>query len=100
MASTDGETDKRIGGAPDAGGVAAGVVAEVGIEIDLDQLFIDDLELLDGLAAGRIAGTALLDLLDRVVVGGVRGRGLRFTQMKEIGAALMAAMNDATNPGN
>ena len=99
MASTDGETDKRIGGGTDAGGDAEGV-AEVGIEIDLDQLFIDDLELLDGLAAERIAGTDLLDLLDRVVVGGVRGRGLRFTQMKEIGAALMAAMNDATNPGN
>jgi len=77
-------------------------VAEVGIEIviDLEQLLIDDLDLLDDLQSGQVAGRALLDLLDRVVVGGVRGRGLRFGQMKEIGAALTAAMNDATNPGN
>jgi hypothetical protein len=78
----------------------AGMAEEVGIEIDLEQLFIDDLELIGDLATGQVAGKALLDLLDRVVVGGVRGRGWRFTQLREIGAALTAAMNDAANPGN
>jgi len=47
---------------------------EVRFSFDSDALLMDDLEVLDGSKAGTRFNN-MLDVLDRVVVGGVRGKG-------------------------
>jgi hypothetical protein len=52
----------------------------VEIQVDIDQLYLDDLEVLEG-AKGA---TALLDCLDRAVIGGVRGRKIPMRELRTI----------------
>jgi len=69
--------------------------------VNLDNLYIDDLETLQGFQSGGGGGVAakeIVDLLDRVVVGGVRGRKLPFTALQEVGRQLMAEMGALANP--
>ena len=68
------------------------------IKINLDNLTIGDLELMDQAARGEIPMAELVDLLDRVVEGGVRH--LPLTALKDIVAALNAEVERLTNPGN
>ncbi len=72
---------------------------QVEIKINLANLYIDDLEVLAGFQSGGLeAMGGFLDLLDRVVEGGVRGRRLQFRLLKDIGRELMAALREAANP--
>jgi len=71
---------------------------QVEIRINLDEMYIDDLEVLEGFQSGGGKATEFLDLLDRVVEGGVRGRKLPFTMLREIGRELMAELREAANP--
>ena len=56
----------------------------VEIQVDVDALYLDDLEALEG----QQGATALLDCLDRAVVGGVRGRKIPMRQLKRIAQAI------------
>ena len=75
------------------------IVPDLKFEINLDALEIDDLEILDASKPG-VKARDILDVLDRLVVGGVRGKGYKFTAMKALGQAVFAAVNEATNPKN
>lgn len=75
------------------------------VRIDVDRLELSDLPTLAML--GDLKGsnwftrentTEIIDLLDRVVAGGVRGRGYKISQLAEIAAAVFAAVNEAANP--
>ena len=66
--------------------------------VDLENLYIDDLELFADMQGGKFS-REVIDLLDRVVVGGVRGRKLPFSRLREVGKALQAAMEELGNPG-
>ena len=77
---------------------------ELTIRIDLENCYIDDLETIVAMAgSGKMPepGTmkAFMDLLDRVVVGGVRGKGIPMTALGQIGQQLMQAINEGMNPG-
>jgi hypothetical protein len=71
---------------------------DIEIRIDLDQMYIDDLETLQKFQSGGFAAEEFLDLLDRVVEGGVRGKKLPFRLLREIGQKLRAALQEAANP--
>lgn len=67
---------------------------EIELKIDVDELYLDDLEALEG----SLGAKALLDVLDRCVVGGVRGRKIPLRQMKTIaGQVKTALMSDLKN---
>jgi hypothetical protein len=68
------------------------------IKVQLDALTIGDLERMDAAARGEVPMSQLIDLLDRVVVGGVRH--LPLTALSDIIAALSAAIAEMSNPKN
>ena len=55
-------------------------MSEIELRVDVDALYLDDLEVLEG----QKGASALLDCLDRAVVGGVRGRKIPMRQLKTI----------------
>lgn len=69
------------------------------IEVDPDALTIDDLPVLVGVGEFAEGGFTrprleeLLDVLDRVVIGGVRGQGYRISDFSAIVAGVMDAIN-------
>ena len=66
-------------------------------EVDFDKLTIDDLERLDPRNEGvSIADT--LDVLDRVIVGGVRGHDYPITYLITIQKTVGEAMQALANP--
>jgi len=68
------------------------------IKVNLDQLTIGDLETLDAAARGEIPMARLVELLDRVVEGGVRH--LPLTALRDITAALNAEIERMSGGGN
>jgi len=61
------------------------MVAEVEeLKVDVDALYLDDLEVLEGAKGAK----ALLDCLDRAVVGGVRGRKIPMRQLRVIARSI------------
>lgn len=64
------------------------------IEIDLSGLKIKDLVLFEN--AGKMTQTQLVELLDRVVVGGASE--LPLTQLRTIIAAVKAKFQELSNP--
>ena len=52
----------------------------VEIQVDIDQLYLDDLEVLEGAKGAK----ELLDCLDRAVIGGVRGRQIPMRELRTI----------------
>ena len=63
------------------------------LEINLDELVLEDLEVLDMSKTEKLPGGqtrsvtsmhTILDTLDRIVVGGVRGKGYKGTQLMQI----------------
>lgn len=75
------------------------------VVIDIDQLEIDDLPtiaLLNELGSQEMFTSAntdrIIDMLDRAVVGGVRGRHYRLVDLHEIVAALTATFKVARDP--
>jgi hypothetical protein len=73
------------------------VTEELKFEVDLDLLELDDLEILDMSKEGATM-REYLDVLDRIVAGGVRGKGYKVTDMRQMGDAILAATRDAANP--
>lgn len=73
------------------------------IQIDISAMTIDDLDLM---ASDEMAGEsgnrgqvkAIIDLLDRIVIGGVRGRGIPLTDFGSILEKVQEAMGEAANP--
>ena len=55
-------------------------MTEIELKVDVDALYLDDLEVLEG----QKGASALLDCLDRAVEGGVRGRQIPMRQLKTI----------------
>lgn len=67
------------------------------IEIDLTEFELDDWEKLDP----RIEGVSMkdvIDTLDKLVVGGVRGKGYKGLDLMQIQSAVGEALKQATNP--
>lgn len=73
------------------------VTPDLVIEVDLTQFELDDWEKLDP----RIEGISIkdvIDVLDRLVVGGVRNRGFKGMDLMTIQKAVGEALQKATNP--
>ena len=70
---------------------------ELKFEVDLDLLELDDLEILDMSKDGATM-REYLDVLDRIVAGGVRGKGYKVTDMRQMGDAILKATRQAANP--
>jgi len=70
---------------------------ELKFEVNLDLLELDDLEILDMSKEGATM-REYLDVLDRIVVGGVRGKGYKVTDMRQMGDAILEATREAANP--
>lgn len=68
------------------------------IHVNLEALTIGDLETLDAAARGELPMARLVDLLDRVVEGGVRH--LPLTALPEITRALNAEIARLAGAGN
>lgn len=66
------------------------------IKVDLDNLTIGDLETLERAQDGKLPITELIDLLDRIVDGDVRG--LPFSAMHEIVERMNEAVAEMANP--
>jgi len=66
--------------------------------IDLENLWIDDLEVIQESFGENAKWKSLLDVMDRLVVGGVRGRHIPLTKIGELNLAIMDAINEMTNP--
>lgn len=71
---------------------------ELKFEVDLDLLELDDLEVLD-MSRDGVRMKDYLDVLDRIIVNGVRGKGYKVTDMQQMGDAILAATKEAANPG-
>ena len=86
---------------------ANGKPKELKLQIDLDKFELEDLEVLDlsrieVLPDGTIRPVTpmriIIDVLDRLVVGGVRGKGYKGTQFWEIFRAVSDAIGAGMNP--
>lgn len=80
---------------------------ELRIEIDLDKFELEDLEVLDmsrvemlpnGTVRPVTSMRVIIDVLDRLVVGGVRGKGYKGTQFWDIFRAVSDAIGAGMNP--
>lgn len=70
----------------------------VEIEVNMDLFMIDDLEILDKCARGEGSLSDEIDVFDRVVVGGVRGK-YRAGEIRKIRAAVLDSLrNGAKDP--
>lgn len=77
-------------------------MAEIKIEVDLDainDLPLEALELFDRAGRGELSGTELLDLLDGIVVGGVRNRGFKLRDLRSIAQAVSDAVKAQAEGG-
>lgn len=66
------------------------------ITVDLSGLKVKDLILFEQMRSGALSQAAIVELLDRVVVGGASE--LPLTQLPDVIAAVAAAMADLSNP--
>lgn len=66
-------------------------------EVDIDKIELDDLEVLDG-SKERLQMRQVLDVLDKVVIGGVRGKGFKQSQLPDIQRAILDRISTETNP--
>src|SRR5574341_1885506 len=81
--------------------------SELRIQVDLDNFELEDLEILDLSRVEKLPGgqvrpvtpmRIIIDLLDRVVVGGVRGKGYKAAQFWQIFNAVSEAVGSNLNP--
>ena len=61
---------------------------KIDIKVDVDALYLDDLEALEG----ALGAKAMLDTLDRCVEGGVRGRKIPLRDLRRIARAVTAEL--------
>lgn len=71
----------------------------VEIEVNMDSFMIDDLEILDKCARGEGSLSDEIDVFDRVVVGGVRGK-YRAGEIRQIRAAVLDSLRNASKDPN
>jgi len=69
------------------------------INIDLDQFMVEDLEILDKATRREATLTQEIDVFDRVVVGGVRGK-YKASEIRRIRDAVLSALITASNDPN
>jgi hypothetical protein len=69
------------------------------INIDLDQFMVEDLEILDKATRREATLTEEIDVFDRVVVGGVRGK-FKASEIRKIRDAVLNALVAAANDPN
>jgi hypothetical protein len=69
------------------------------INIDLDQFMVEDLEILDKATRREATLTQEIDVFDRVVVGGVRGK-YKASEIRKIRDAVLSALITASNDPN
>lgn len=68
----------------------------VELQVNVDALYLEDLEVLEGTQGAA----ALLDCLDRAVVGGVRGRKIPLKHLKQIAQQIRDELiSDLPNSG-
>lgn len=72
------------------------MVQAINIDIDLTNMLIGDLETIDKAGRNELPITELIDVLDRVVVGGARH--LPVTVINDITTALMEEITAVANP--
>jgi len=70
---------------------------EIKFEIDLDALEIDDLEVLDR-SKPETTMHDLLNVLDRLVIGGVRGHGYKVKTLDIIAETIKDLVEAQANP--
>jgi Mor family transcriptional regulator len=66
------------------------------IRVDLSQLTIGDLRLFDKFQGGDVSNAALVDFLDRIVVGGASH--LPLTALSDVMQAVKAEVERQANP--
>jgi hypothetical protein len=69
---------------------------QVVIDIDMNKFMIEDLELLDKCARGEKSLSDEIDLFERVVVGGVRGK-YKATEIRKIRSTILDALRESAN---
>lgn len=69
-----------------------GTVERAKVEVDVTDLYIDDIETLEAFSFGEKRLSECVDILDGIVKGGVRGRKYRATDLKEIIEAVLSAI--------
>ena len=72
---------------------------EIIIEIDIDKFMIDDLELMDKCNRGEEPLSKEVELFERIVVGGVRGK-FKAHDMRKIRSAIIDALREASKNPN
>lgn len=71
-------------------------VAPIEIEVNMDLFMIDDLEVLDRIARGEGSLSDEIDVFERVVVGGVRGK-YKAHEIRNIRKAVLDSLRNAAN---
>jgi hypothetical protein len=72
---------------------------ELMVDVDMDKFMIDDLEILDKCARGEGTLSDEIDVFDRVVTGGVRGK-FKAHEVRKIRDAVLNALRDASKNPN
>ena len=66
------------------------------VDIDMDLFMIEDLETLDKCARGEKTLSDEIDVFDRVVKGGVRGK-YKAADIRKIRTVILTALRDSAN---
>ena len=74
-------------------------IKDIRFEVNLDNFELDDMEVLDASKPG-VTSKEILDVLDRLIVGGVRGKGYKFSMIKTLGNAIVSAVNASVDSKN
>jgi hypothetical protein len=69
------------------------------IEVDINKFMIDDLELMDKCNRGEEPLSKEIELFDRIVVGGVRGK-FKAHEIRNIRTAILDALRNASKNPN
>ena len=71
-------------------------VTPIEIEVDMNKFMIDDLEILDKCARYEMSLSDEIDVFDRVVVGGVRGK-YKANEIRAIRKAVLDSLRNSAN---
>lgn len=66
------------------------------VDVNMDKFMIEDLEMLDKCARGEKSLSDEIDIFDRVVVGGVRGK-FKATDIRKIRNTILEALRNSAN---
>jgi len=83
--------------AEEVSGVIEASSGEIAVDVDVDKMELEDWERLDPRIDGILMND-VLDTLDRLVVGGVRGKGYSGLDLVRLQLAVGDALKQAMNP--